>query len=84
LANAAANYKYGHDKFMAATSSSDWYAMSPGSKKLGRNMMHAQSSGNGRAAASPEMMALRSVGERISHSSGKPISQIAQGQMNLE
>lgn len=70
---------------MAATSSSDWYALSPGSKKLGRNVLHAQRSGLGNAAASPEMRAPLIGGDRVSHSSGKSAcSQAAQGQSNFE
>lgn len=71
---------------MAATSSSDWYALSPGSKKLGRNALDAQRSGIGNAAASPEMMAPRLGGERASNSSSgrSACSRTARGQTNFE
>lgn len=71
---------------MAATSSSDWYALSPGSKKIGRNVLHAQRSGIGHAAVSPEMVARLRAGERVSNSSsGKSAgSQTVQGHANFE
>lgn len=68
---------------MGATSSSDWHARSPVSRKLGRNPLQSESSALCRGAASPEVTALRSVGERVSQSTGKPAPHTAYGQSNF-